>query len=92
MIQETKSANTATKSALEHVMDQEPTTVLFAKMFVMVHTAFGNVQYLNITRAKSANLVMKTVLEVAVVQEIPLEKVDATPVKRPLLACMIRMW
>lgn len=92
MIQEIESANTATKSALEHAMDQEPTIVLFAKMFVMVHTVFENVRYPNITRAKSANLVMKTVSVVAVVQGTRLERVDATLVKKLLLACMIQTW
>lgn len=84
MIQEIESVNTATKSALEHVTDQELTIVLFAKMFVMVHTVFENVRYPNITRAKSANLVMKTVSVDAVAQEIHLERVDVIHVKKPL--------
>lgn len=92
MIQETEFVNIATKSALENALDQEPTTVLFARMFAMVHTVCENVRCPNITRAKSANLVMKTVLAVARVQGTHLEMVDVIPVKRQLLACMIQTW
>lgn len=92
MILETESANTATKSVSGNAMVQEPTTALFAGMFVTVHIVYENVRCPNITRAKSANLATKTVSGVAQAQETHLERMDATRARKLLLACMIQMW